>query len=194
MRLRAAKLLTILIVTVSVFSHDIYFEGGLIDLSFETAASIVLFVSALGRVWTASYIAGKKNRELITTGPYSLLRHPLYFFTLLGYVGAGLAFRCLTLTALFLVVFLVTHWPAIRNEEQQLARRFGKTYQAYAASTRCLWPDWKNFRTDSEGIINYGVYSRALLDAALIGLIYPGTQVLHWAQLHHLLPVALWLY
>lgn len=194
MRLNLAKLLTALVVTIAVFSHHIYQEGGLVDLALETVGGAALFLSALGRVWAAAYIAGKKNRELVTSGPYSISRHPLYFFTALGFLGAGLALESLILTALFLLVFLVTHWPAICAEEHQLAREFGKTYEDYAASTPRLWPAWRSFRTAKEGTISYAVFTRALLDAALIGLIYPATHILEWAHIWHLLPVMFRLY
>ena len=35
------------------------------------------------------YVGGRKNAELVTTGPYSMMRNPLYFFSLLGVAGVG---------------------------------------------------------------------------------------------------------
>ena len=43
-----------------------------------------------GRLWCSVYIAGKKNRELVKVGPYSVCRNPLYFFSLVGAIGAAL--------------------------------------------------------------------------------------------------------
>lgn len=194
MRLNTAKFLTALVVTIAVFSHHIYQEGGLVNLALETLGGAALFVSALGRVWAAAYIAGKKNRELVTSGPYSISRHPLYFFTALGFLGAGLALESLILTALFLVVFLITHCPAIHTEEQHLMQEFGEAYRQYAACTPRLWPGWRSFHTVAEGTISYAIFTRALLDASLIGLIYPATHLLEWAHIRHLLPVIFRLY
>jgi protein-S-isoprenylcysteine O-methyltransferase Ste14 len=194
MRLNAAKLLIALVIPLVLFSHHIYREDGPINLSLETLGCAAIFLSAVGRIWAAAYIAGKKNREVVVAGPYSLSRHPLYLFTALGFIGTGLALESLTLTAIFLGIFLITHWPAMRREEQHLSASFGEQYQAYAKSTPRWWPQWSKFHSPAEGVINYSVFTRAVLDAALIGLIYPGVQILEWAHIHHLVPVLFRLY
>jgi protein-S-isoprenylcysteine O-methyltransferase Ste14 len=46
------------------------------------------------RLWCSLYISGYKNSQLITSGPYSLCRNPLYFFSFVGF--AALCARCPT--------------------------------------------------------------------------------------------------
>jgi protein-S-isoprenylcysteine O-methyltransferase Ste14 len=43
----------------------------------------------LGRTWCSLDISGRKKRELVTVGPYALVRNPLYIFTLLEAFGIG---------------------------------------------------------------------------------------------------------
>jgi len=65
--------------------------------------------ASLGRLWCALYIAGYKDGVLVTEGPYSLCRNPLYFCNLLGAAGVGLA------TETLLVALLAVERTMIRR-------------------------------------------------------------------------------
>jgi protein-S-isoprenylcysteine O-methyltransferase Ste14 len=52
---------------------------------------ILLAIASFGRIWCSLYIGGFKTNSLISGGPYSLCRNPLYFFSFLGGIGIGLA-------------------------------------------------------------------------------------------------------
>ena|SRR5688572_19059638 len=55
------------------------------------AGFILVTLACLGRIWTSVFIAGHKDAELVTTGPYARCRHPLYSCSMLGALGLGLA-------------------------------------------------------------------------------------------------------
>ena len=127
-RLFIPKLLFVPAIAFALVSQHSYAENGFWDTTLEVLAFLTLMVAALGRVWTSAYISGKKNHELVVDGPYSLTRNPLYFFSLLGYLGAGLAFEKLTVSLAFTVVFVFTHWPTICRRESKLRDKFGDKY------------------------------------------------------------------
>ena len=52
-------------------------------------------LACLGRIWASVFIAGHKDVELVTTGPYARCRHPLYSCSILGALGLGLTTRSL---------------------------------------------------------------------------------------------------
>lgn len=86
------------------------------------------------------YISGKKGRELVTDGPYSMVRHPLYVFSLIGAVGIGLASENLLVLAL-IVIFYLSYYPfTILAEERKLTNKFGEVYLEYAKRTPRFLP------------------------------------------------------
>ena len=107
----------------AVVSQHVYVEDGFWDTTWEVLAYLILMIAAIGRVWTSAYISGRKTHEIVCDGPYSLTRNPLYFFSLLAYLGAGLAFEKLTVALAFVAVFWLTHWPTIMAEEAKLRNK-----------------------------------------------------------------------
>ncbi len=194
MRLFTTKALIVLLIPAILFSHHVYAEDGVIDESLETLGYAFLFIAALGRIWAAAYISGKKGRDLVVDGPYSLVRHPLYMFSALGFIGAGLALSSLTLTAFLLAVFFAAHYPAMICEERFLAQKFGQAASTYFSVTGRLWPNF-HFRAGPDvQAVNVRVFTRAVLDAALIGLVFPAAGALEWLQVHKVIPVLFHLY
>jgi len=108
---------------------------------FVHVSSAVLSVVArrhLGRNWSAE-ITSKIDHQLIKSGPYRLIRHPIY----LGMLGmfAGTAFVSGELHALVGVAMIsVAYLRKIRLEERALAETFGAAHEAYRAKTWALIP------------------------------------------------------
>lgn len=87
----------------------------------------------LGRMYNVSSAAGAQlyaNHRLITTGPYGLIRHPMYVGLLVAGLGGILLYETWT-PVLFAVTFFGLMLRA-RREEQALAAEFGEQWQAYA--------------------------------------------------------------
>jgi len=92
----------------------------------------------LGRNWSRS-VTIKQDHELITSGPYSVVRHPIYTGILAGFVGMAIAIgqvRGLIVLALIFFAF----WLKFRMEEQWMRSQFGETYAAYSSHTAALVP------------------------------------------------------
>ena len=92
----------------------------------------------LGRNWSAT-VQLKQDHELIQTGPYRFIRHPIYTGFLLLFLGNAVMvgdWRGLLAVAIVFVSF----WRKLRLEEKWLAEHFGTTYQAYRGHTKALIP------------------------------------------------------
>ncbi len=92
----------------------------------------------LGRNWSRS-VTIKQDHELITSGPYAAVRHPIYTGILAGFLGTAIALSQLRGVIAFVLIFLV-FWAKFRMEEQWMRSQFGATYAAYAHQTAALVP------------------------------------------------------
>lgn len=106
-------------------------------------------LAALGQLWRI-YAAGViyKNRQLATTGAYSLLRHPLYFGNFLILVGFTLAAGN-WIVALVVAFFFGFYYPAaIRYEDQKLENIFGDEWRAWSKGTPAMFPTSLRWRSN----------------------------------------------
>jgi protein-S-isoprenylcysteine O-methyltransferase Ste14 len=74
--------------------------------------------------------------EIVTAGPFSYSRNPMYLSLIIAYVGCALMFNLPWAAALLLPVFLVLHFGVIRREETYLAAKFGEPYLSYMRRVR----------------------------------------------------------
>lgn len=146
----------------------------------------------VGRLWCLSFIAGHKTRDLVTVGPYSLCRNPLYFFSLVGAVGVGLASCTLVLPLLVLLGFGLYYPQVIRSEARRLAETHGDAFVAYVKSTPCLMPAFGGYREGSgEQIINTNAFRKGLFDGVWFLLAFGAMHLL--AEMHHSKLVSAWI-
>ena len=188
-RLMLTRLLILATVPLFLFTHHTHEEGHLVDTALGAGGLILLLVAAGGRAWASLYIAGRKDQELVTQGPYSLVRNPLYLFSFVGVLGVGMAFGSITLATRMGVIFTLGHWPEVRREEERLALLFGEPYEAYRRRVPAFLPRVGVPATPLSLPVNPRTYSRALREAALIPLAFVVADVLEWAKLVELLPV-----
>ena len=107
----------------------------------ELLGFALLVAAALWRIWCHLFIAGSKNAELATAGPYSVVRNPLYVGNLLGALGFGFAVH-MPLLALALALAFALFYPAVvAQEEARLAQIFGERYREYCARVPRWIPD-----------------------------------------------------
>ena len=81
-----------------------------------------------------------RDHELVRTGPYRLVRHPVYTGLALHLAGACLATGNLVLIAGTVLVSYPALYARAAAEERLLRARFGAAYQAYAREVRMLVP------------------------------------------------------
>lgn len=112
------------------------------------AVSIVLVASGvaiaiwarrhIGEYWS-SRVALKEDHQLIQSGPYARVRHPIYSGILLAMIGTGLFVGEWRAMIGVLLVF-AAHWQKARREEKLLAEQFGSSYREYCGRTGSLIP------------------------------------------------------
>ena len=106
-----------------------------------TAAGLLFAVWArryLGPNWSAT-LAIKEGHELITTGPYAIVRHPIYAGLVLAIVGSAMAigeWRALLGAVIAVLAFV----RKFRLEERWMHEQFGEAYRTYRQRVPALIP------------------------------------------------------
>jgi protein-S-isoprenylcysteine O-methyltransferase Ste14 len=95
-------------------------------------ASIVCWASvhALGRQWRID-ASLNEDHELVRSGVYGVVRHPIYCSMGFAFLGTGLILTPWVLLAAAAVAFVVGTAIRVRLEDALLARRFGAAFEAY---------------------------------------------------------------
>jgi protein-S-isoprenylcysteine O-methyltransferase Ste14 len=91
----------------------------------------------LGRNW-GTPMTQKVEPELVTSGPYRLVRHPIYSGILLAGIGTAVALSWLWLPVLALAGIYFIYSATV--EERYLAEQFPDSYPRYRRSTKMLVP------------------------------------------------------
>lgn len=130
------------------------------------AGFLCVALACLGRIWCSVFIAGHKDAKLVTSGPFALLRHPLYSFSVLGALGLGLTTRSLLLCVIVVVLIAALVIYAASCEEQFLADSFPEEFKAYVAAVPHKWlPRLARAPVPESLDVRPAVYWKAFLDA-----------------------------
>ena len=112
--------------------------AGLLLVALGTA--VTLWARAALRACWSTAPRASATRELVTSGPYAWVRHPVYLGVVVALVGDGLAFA----NWAALLVCLAWVLPALlwraQVEERLLAEVYGEPYQGYRQRTNLLLP------------------------------------------------------
>lgn len=126
-------------VIANVAAPSFFSVGGPSD-ALRTVSIIVLVVGVTIWLWSVVLILTKaRRRELITTGPFALVRHPLYTsVSLLVLPWLGFLLDTWLGAAIGLVMYVASrrYAPA---EDAVLSDTFGATWDGYAASVKLPW-------------------------------------------------------
>ena len=112
--------------------------GGIGFLLCAPGVALVIWSrSCLGRAGDVT-VSRKQTPELVTTGPYAFVRHPIYSGMLLAMLGSAIG------QSIFWLFPLVVYGPGFilsaRREERLLIEHFPERYRAYMTRTRMLLP------------------------------------------------------
>ncbi len=92
----------------------------------------------IGRDWSGS-VTVKEGHELVRTGPYAIVRHPIYTGLLLAFIGSALPRAEWRGVAAVLIVALGL-WRKLKLEERWMGEVFGERYAAYKREVKALVP------------------------------------------------------
>jgi len=145
---RELRVRAVIVVAVIVLARLGAFAGHGVNTDlWRAGVGLVLFALGLGfAIWARVHIGRnwgtpmmrKAEPELVTSGPYHLVRHPIYSGILVAGVGTAIALGWWWLTAV--VVAGVYFLYSATVEERYMTEQFPDNYPAYKRSTKMLLP------------------------------------------------------
>lgn len=112
------------------------------DIALNAAGMCLILLGFLFRVAARGYKEEKSSNgnALVKSGPYAIIRNPMYFGTFI--IGAGAVMMLLEWWFFFLfsAVFLSIYLPQMKKEENALLAKFGREYKEYCGITPKYFP------------------------------------------------------
>jgi len=191
LRINLLRLVFVPIVFVAVFVRPNWSMGSTIGFVMELGGYLFLLAGLVIRIWCTFYIGNHKSKEVITAGPYSICRNPLYIGSFLLAIGVGLCFENLLILVLVPAVIIPVHVIAARMEETHLESKFGEQYRGYKQKVPRFWPRFSNYNSPSTIGVNIHSIRRIAADTVGVLLLPELEDFLELLHQHGVIPV-LW--
>jgi protein-S-isoprenylcysteine O-methyltransferase Ste14 len=179
-RLIAVWMGAITFVLLTIFSRPQLAETKFVNVVFEQVGLLLILAGIFGRLWSILYVGGRKNKQLVTTGPYSMTRNPLYFSSMLSIAGVCMLFGSVFIMLLFPVIMFCVFIYTAKREAGYLQHLFGSQYDNYARNTPLFWPKFSRIQNDREVIISTSTLVSTFRDALLLIALIPLSELLDY--------------
>jgi len=163
--------------------------GSAVHELIEWLGVLLIVMCIIGRTWCTLYIGGRKDAELVTLGPYSISRNPLYLFSSLGAAGIGAQFGSIVLAVAAALVSITIFCLVIRQEEQVLSGIHGTPYDEYRQRVPLLVPRFSLWKDADVLEARPPRIVMTFIDASLMLLAVPISEVIEQLQGRAILPV-----
>ena len=166
-------------------------DGGVAHESIEWAGVALIVVCIVGRTWSTLYIGGRKNDVLVTEGPYSIMRNPLYLFSIIGAAGAGAQLGSMTAAlAAGFIAWIVFRWTA-RREEAAILAAFPQDYPRYFARVPRFLPNFRLWSAPATIVVQPRTVVTTFLDALIFLAAIPVAETFDYLHGSGIVPVYL---
>jgi protein-S-isoprenylcysteine O-methyltransferase Ste14 len=166
-------------------------EGHFVHEAIEWIGATSIFACIVGRTWCSLYIAGRKDVSLVTVGPYSVCRNPLYLFSILGAFGVGAqlgSFFGAVIAGVFAWFLLQL---VVLQEEKILEGVYGAPYDAYCERVPRFLPRMSLWRAPTTIEVDMPRVTRTFVDACVFLLAVPAAEAFEYLQNLGYIPVLL---
>ena len=96
-------------------------------------------VNSLGKYFTAT-VQISTDHQLVTSGPYAIVRHPSYTGAFLAIIAGGVILGSITGFIVSCIAMMIAYYVRIGIEEKELMGWFGKQYAEYKKNTKMIIP------------------------------------------------------
>ena len=159
----------------------------------EAHGIAVILIGIGGRLWSILYIGGRKSAEVVATGPYSVMRNPLYFFSTVAAVGIGAQTGSVIVAVASAVLCAAAFHIVTLREERHLTTVLGAPYKDYVARVPRFFPNPRLFRDQAEVTFTPRIFNHTLRDGLMFLVSIPFFELIESGQEGGVIPVLFWL-
>lgn len=182
-------LLVLVLLTALLFGQSVFAPESLVHEAIEMFGVLLIFLGIVGRLWATLYIGGRKSEELVTGGPYSITRNPLYVFSSLAAAGVGAQIGSFLAMVGFGFLCAGAFYIVILREERFLRDAMGAPYEAYMKRVPRFWPRLSLYEEGNTGSFKPKLLLNTLLDGLVFLVAMPFFETIDAAQTSGWLPV-----
>ncbi|MEX0407682.1 isoprenylcysteine carboxylmethyltransferase family protein [Aquibium sp. LZ166] len=155
----------------------------------EMIGILLIFLGIVGRLWSTLYIGSRKSAELVSGGPYSVTRNPLYVFSTLAAAGVGAQMGSISALVLFALLCAGAFHIVILREERYLSQVLGAPYEAYCRRVPRFVPDVSLYDEGDTGRFVPKLLKTTLFDGLVFLVAMPAFELIDAGQMSGVLPV-----
>ncbi|MER8426962.1 isoprenylcysteine carboxylmethyltransferase family protein [Mesorhizobium sp. M1403] len=189
MRRMVLAVLIVVMFAALLFGQSVFPPDTPVHETIEMVGVVLIFLGIVGRLWSTLYIGGRKSSEVVTGGPYSITRNPLYLFSTLAAAGVGAQIGSIAATIGFGALCAGAFYIVILREEKFLKEVLGAPYQAYLAKVPRFFPKLSLYQEGDTGSFKPRLLRTTLLDGLVFLLALPAFELIDGAQQSGILPV-----
>ena len=189
--IRKIVLFAALVAAVFVFAvtDTVYPSGHWAHELIEWVGIVLIMICVMGRTWSSLYIAGRKGEKLVSDGPYSVTRNPLYVFSIIGAAGMGAQTGSIMVGLICGIIAWIVFFVVVTQEEKLLLSVHGKPYRDYIRRVPRFFPKWSLWKDVQTLTVLPSRIVRTFADALLFLLAVPIAEGFEYLQESGIIPV-----
>ena len=165
---------------VAMLSEPLVPANSRLDIAFDALAWVAFIGGAGLRFWATLFVGGRKNEVVVTDGPYSLCRHPLYLGSILLSLSGALFLKSPLLAVAVAILAAAYGLLTIPAEEAHLSATLGAPYRDYCTRVNRLWPSFRQFHAPPRVTIDvHALYLEAARASRWVWLPLVGAALSH---------------
>jgi len=187
-RLVLAVLIFVLLAAL-LFGQSLFPPESAVHETIEAVGLLLIFLGIIGRLWATLYIGGRKSSEVVSGGPYSITRNPLYVFSTVAAAGVGAQMGSILAMIGFGLSCALAFHIVILREEEYLREMLGSPYEAYMVRVPRFIPDLSLYDEGDTDSFRPKLLLNTLLDGLVFLAAMPFFESIDALQLSGYLPV-----
>lgn len=183
-----SRIFAVAVVLLLLVSKPYFAPGNFIHTLFLWLGYTLVIFGAFGRVYCSAFIGGRKNDEVVRSGPFSVVRNPLYVFSFIATVGVGMQSGMLIILVILVSAFVLYYPMVVAKEEAFLENKFGEAYVKYKREVPRWKPDMGLWSEPEQIDAKPKFLRHTMLDAAIFFLPLPCFIIINTLQVNEILP------